>query len=137
MSVPELNAQDLVCQRVTSDSQPGPAAGGVEPQLIVGTGGIVAQIDRLEESCGRIRGAGFRGLELRIAQVRKLIQVALAAERTSDSHVIHPRTHRQQMVGRCALHVESDFILVILCRRLTTLLRVMQWQLLCNNGSCT
>ena len=137
MGIPELNAQDLVCQRVTSDSQPASATGGVEPQLIVGTGGIVAQIDSLEESRGRIRGAGFRALELRITQVRKFIHVALAAERTSDSHVIHSRTHQQQMVGRCALHVESDCILVILCRWLTKLLRVMQWQLLCNNGSCT
>jgi hypothetical protein len=33
---------------------------------------------------------------LRIAQVRKFIHVALAAEGTSDSHVIHSRTHRHK-----------------------------------------
>src|SRR6266567_4281623 len=89
MSIPELHAQNFVCQRVPGDSQPTSATGGVIPQLVVGPGGIVAQIDCLEETCGRIRGIRVRALELRIAQVREFIHIALAAERTPYSHETH------------------------------------------------
>src|SRR3569833_177943 len=87
MSVPELNTQNLVGQRVTGDPQPAPAARSVIPQLIVGAGRVVAQVDGLIETGCRIGGIGVRSLELGIPKVCEFIDVAVTTERTWNSHV--------------------------------------------------
>src|SRR3546814_3571653 len=88
----EVDRQDRGRARVALDDGPAMAARAVIPELAMGPGGVVPQMDVLEEP---LAGVGRGGVGTRpggISQIGEFVHVALAAERASDAHARKPRS---------------------------------------------